>query len=49
LSYSAPSVDGDSSAVTLTDQPDEAPVAVDPDANRAERRRAQRANRKRKR
>ncbi len=49
LSYSAPSVDGDASAVTSSDSIDDTPIVVDPDANRAERRRAERANRKRKR
>ena len=49
LSYTAPSVDGEARAIATVDDVEEAPVEVAPGANRAERRRAQRANRKRKR
>ena len=45
MEYSAPSLDG--GAVTTVDESDDSPVPVDPNASRAERRRAERANRKR--
>jgi preprotein translocase subunit SecA len=50
VEYSAPSVDGDAGVVRSSDNGDGdgGPVAVDPNASRAERRRAERANRKRR-
>ena len=46
LEYSAPSADGGVARETL--QADGEEIEVDPNASRAERRRAERANRKRK-
>jgi len=46
LEYSAPSVDGAAEAVHRSEGTAEAPVEVDPNASRAERRRAARAQRK---
>jgi preprotein translocase subunit SecA len=49
LEYSAPAVDGEAREIHSVDAVDEPPLVVSEDANRAERRRAARANRKRKR
>ena len=49
LEYSAPSIDGDAGVQSRAEEVDGDDVAADLDASRAERRRAQRANRKRKR
>ena len=46
MEYSAPSIDG-GSVVTVDESDDDAEIQIDPNASRAERRRAERANRKR--